>query len=263
MSTQPPSPERISIELTNACGKACWFCYNHSQPGGATRWTVDEVVAFVKDCAANGVKAVSFGGGEPLQYEGLFDVLARLEGVLFRSLTSNGLLLHGELRERLIQARPDKVHLSIHFPHHAAEVQRIVTQVQDLAQHGIRSGINLLVARSNLQAAARAAEHVRAAGIANERIVYLPMRGQDTPSPAEVARVAGNRPFQSMTCLGGCARSPRFCSIGWDRSVAWCSYTTARAPLPELSHAGLRAALDGLGLIFCGGTPVGLPIVRE
>jgi hypothetical protein len=91
--TQAPALERISIEVTNQCGKACWFCYNGSQPGGATRWTPDELVAFVTDCAAHGVKAVSFGGGEPLQYDGLCDVLTRLRGVLFRSLTSNGLAI--------------------------------------------------------------------------------------------------------------------------------------------------------------------------
>src|SRR5437762_10445372 len=89
------SPRLISIELTNRCAKACWFCYNHSRPEGATRWTVDDVVAFVLDCSAHGVEAVSFGGGEPLQFEGVFDVLTRLDGVLFRSLTSIGLLLGG------------------------------------------------------------------------------------------------------------------------------------------------------------------------
>src|SRR5262249_5315778 len=124
----------------------------------------------------------------------------------------------------------------------------------DLARLGLRSGVNLLVARSNLPAATRAAEAIRASGIGNERIVYLPMRGQDTPTPREVARVAGDQPFQSMTCLGGCANSPRFCSVGWDRSVAWCSYTSARAKLSEPTYAGLTRALNGLGLTFCGGT---------
>ena len=246
--------DRISIELTNRCGKGCWFCYNASQPGGDTRWTPDELVSFVNDCAAHGIKAVSFGGGEPLQYDGVFAVLERLRGVLFRSLTSNGLLLHGELLERLLQAAPDKVHLSIHFPERAAEVDRVVAQVQYLARRGIKSGVNLLVARSNLTAAARAAAAVRQAGIDNQRIVYLPMRGQDTPTPGEIGQVAGGQPFQSMSCLMSCGRSPRFCSIGWDRSVAWCSYTTTRATLRELTYAGLEAALDGLGLEFCGGT---------
>src|SRR5438132_3415865 len=143
----------VSIELTNRCAKACSFCYNHSGPDGATQWAVAELVAFVRDCAAGGVEAVSFGGGEPLQYDGLFDLLAQLDGVLFRSLTSNGLLLHGDKLERLLAARPDKVHLSIHFPDRAAEVERVVGQVQELARRGIKSGINFLVARSNLPAA--------------------------------------------------------------------------------------------------------------
>lgn len=252
--TQTVALERVSIEVTNRCAKACWFCYNHSQPGGGTQWTVEELVSFVRDCAAHGVKAVSFGGGEPLQYEGLFDVFAQLRGVLFRSMTSNGLLLTPEKLDRLAEAAPEKVHLSIHFPEREAEVERVIRQVGEIASRGIKSGVNLLVARSNLGAASRAAERLRAAGVGNDRIVYLPMRVQDTPTPKEVASVAGEKPFQSMTCLTGCGKSPRFCSVGWDKSVAWCSYTVTRRPLGPLTYQGLTEALDGLGLTFCGGT---------
>ena len=254
MLTPPLNLERLSIEVTNRCAKACWFCYNHSQPEGDTSWTPEELVAFVRDCAAHGIKAVSFGGGEPLQYEHIYDLFERLRGVLFRSITSNGLLLTGPALEKLLEAAPDKVHISIHFPERESEVQRVIRQVHDLAERGVRSGVNFLVARSNLEAAARAAAEVRAAGIGNNRIVYLPMRGRDTPTPAEVARVAGGGPFQSMTCLPGCGRSPRFCSVGWDRQVAWCSYTVSRTPLPEPTYRGLAATLPGLGLTFCGGT---------
>jgi MoaA/NifB/PqqE/SkfB family radical SAM enzyme len=246
--------DRISIEVTNRCAKACWFCYNESRPGGDTHWTPDELVTFVRDCAGHGVKAVSFGGGEPLQYDGLFDVLAQLRGTLFRSVTSNGLPLRDAATlERLVAAAPDKVHLSIHFPEREAEVERVVRQVHDLAGRGVRSGVNLVVARSNLPAATRAAAAVRAAGIGNDRIIYLPMRGSDTPTPNEVAAVAGG-PFQSMSCLTACARSERFCSVRWDKTVAWCSYTVTRAALAEPTFAGLEAALTGLGLTFCGGT---------
>ncbi|MBO0698383.1 MAG: radical SAM protein [Zavarzinella sp.] len=246
--------ELISIELTNRCAKACWFCYNHSLPEGDTRWTVDQVVGFVRDCAANGVKAVSFGGGEPLQYPGLFEILERLDGTLFRSLTTNGLLLHGDTLDRLVAAKPNKVHVSIHFPDRANEVTRVIGQVNDLAARGVKSGVNFLVTRSNLPAAREAAQRVRDAGIGNDRIVYLPMRGRDTPTPNELAEVAGKTPFQSMTCLTKCGPSPRFASVGWDKSAAWCSYTVSRRPLPSLTHAGLVAAMTGLGLEFCGGT---------
>jgi hypothetical protein len=244
--------ELISIELTNRCAKACWFCYNHSLPEGETRWQTDDVVGFVRDCAANGVKAVSFGGGEPLEHRGLFDILRRLDGMLFRSVTTNGLLLRGDVLDRLVAAHPDKVHVSIHFPDRAGEVARVIAQVHQLAVRGLKSGVNFLVSRSNLPAARASAERVRAAGIGNDRIVYLPMRGRDTPTPAELADVAGRTPFQSMTCLTRCGPSPRFASIGWDRQVAWCSYTRTRRPLAKLTYAGLAAAMDGLGLEFCG-----------
>lgn len=254
MATNERALELISIEVTNQCAKACWFCYNHSHPEGTTRWAPEDLVAFVRDCAAHGIKAVSFGGGEPLQYDGLFDVLTQLRGTLFRSVTTNGLLLHDDRLTDLVAAAPDKVHISIHFPERKSEISRVIEQVQELAARGIRSGVNFLVARSNLTAAEAAAREVRAAGIGNDRIVYLPMRGRDTPRPEEMARVAGSDRFQSMSCLLACGKSPRFCSIGWDRSVAWCSYTTTRARLAELSYASLVAALDGLGLTFCGGT---------
>ncbi len=244
--------ERISIEVTNTCDKACWFCYNHSQPEGQTRWTVEELVSFCVDCAAHGVKAVSLGGGEPLQYPGLFEVLGALRGVLFRSMTSNGLLLDDSMLAKLVEAAPDKVHLSLHFPGNRREVQRVVRQAKELQDAGIRSGINFLVSRERIEQAVEAAASVRAAGIGNERIVYLPMRGRDTPTPRELARVAGQLNFQSMTCLLGCAISPRFCAVGWDKQVAWCSYTESRRPLPSLTYQGLRETLSPLGLVFCG-----------
>lgn len=247
--------ERISIELTNRCSKACRFCYNESRPSGASTWTVSDVVSFVEDCAGNGVRAVSFGGGEPLEHEGVFDIIDRLRGTIFRSMTTNGLLLSDDRLEALVAAAPDKVHVSIHFPGRRAEVRRVVEQVTKIESRGIRSGVNLLVTRSGLAQAEAAASQLRDAGIGNDRIVYLPMRSSDTPTPAEVARVAGGTArFQSMTCLAGCAKSERFCSIGWDRMVGWCSYTRTRRALSSLSYAALEDALDGLGLEFCGGT---------
>jgi hypothetical protein len=242
--------ERLSVELTNRCDKACRFCYSASTPAGATAWSDEDIVGFVRDCAGHGVRAVSFGGGEPLQYPGVFPVLESLRGVLFRSITTNGLRLRGETLERLVAARPDKVHVSIHVP---ADAARVIVQVTELARRGLRSGVNLLVPRSQLAAMARVAESVRAAGIGNDRIVYLPMRLQDTPSPEEVGRVAGGGPFQSMSCLAACAARPRFCAVGWDRTVAWCSYTRARRRLERPTYEALQAALSGLGLEFCGG----------
>jgi sulfatase maturation enzyme AslB (radical SAM superfamily) len=248
--------ERISIELANRCQKGCWFCYNRSHAGGDEVWTLDELARFILDCCDHGTKAVSLGGGEPLQSPLLLPLLKSLQGRLFRSFTTNGLLLDEPTLDAVADAHPDKVHVSIHFPENPREVARVIEQVHSLATRGITSGVNLLVARSHLAPAAEAAKMLRCAGIGNDRIVYLPMRGQDTPTPGEVAQVAGGERFQSMTCLAACGKSQRFCSIGWDRQAAWCSYTASRRPIEALTHTGLVAAMSDLPLTFCGAADV-------
>lgn len=252
--------DRVSIEPSRRCRKGCSFCYNGSSPDGGGEWSPAELVAFVRDCAAHGVRAASFGGGEPLEYDGIFGVLRALDGAAFRSLTTSGLpLLDGAVTDALVAARPDKVHVSIHAPENPREVERVVAQVAELAARGLRSGVNLLVRRGRLDAAEAAAAALRAAGVGNDRVVYLPMRGpgDDTPTPREVARVAGG-PFQSMTCLTACGPSPRFASVGADRTVAWCSYTRTRARLREPTFAALVEALSPLGLEPCAGGLVAL-----
>lgn len=246
--------DRISVEPSRRCSKACSFCYNGSDAAGDGAWTVGDLRAFLLDCAAAGVRAVSIGGGEPLEWEGLFELLGALQGRLFRSLTTNGLPLElPGVFDELVRAGPDKVHLSIHSPENPREVERTILWAARIHDAGIRSGINLLVRRSRLEASARALARMRQAGLDADRIVLLPMRGaggDDTPLPIEVAAVARG-PFQSMSCLRGCAKSPRFVSVAADRTVAWCSYTVTRAPLAEPTHGAMLRALDGLGLVPC------------
>lgn len=246
------APERISLELTNECGKGCDFCYNESHRLGESGWSVAEIVSFIADCAAHGTKAVSLGGGEPLDYAGVYEVLSALDGVVYRSMTTHGLYLdRADVQEKLLAARPDKVHVSIHFPERQPEVERVIRQVHWLREHDIAAGVNLLVRRSQLPLVARVARQLWRAKIGNDAIVYLPMKYGDTPNANEIAKVAGQS-FQSMTCLQACAKSPRFCSISWDKTVAWCSYTKTARKLEALTAEGLRVALDGLGLQYCG-----------
>jgi hypothetical protein len=150
-----------------------------------------------------------------------------------------------------VAVRPDKVHLSLHYPEHPAELTRITRQYQELTELGLRTGVNLLVRRSCLTAARNASQHLQDAGIGLDRLLFLPMRGSDTPSPKELAEVAGGSRFQSVTCLTRCGASHRFASLGWDKRIAWCSYTNSRRAITEYSHRGLVAALQGQELLSC------------
>jgi MoaA/NifB/PqqE/SkfB family radical SAM enzyme len=248
---------RISVEPSRRCSKGCAFCYNGSGPDGADGWSARELVAFAMDCANHGVDALSLGGGEPLEYEGIWRVLGDLEGALARTLTTNGIPLDDPATlRRLVSARPDKVHVSIHGPENPREVERAARHALALDAAGIPAGINLLVRRSRLDDAKRAFDALARSDISPAHIVLLPLRaegGADTPSARDLSTVAGGTRFQSMTCLEGCAKSERFASIAADHTAAWCSYTRARRPLREGSFAALRAALDGLALDPCDG----------
>ena len=245
--------DRISVEPSRRCSKGCSFCYNGSTSEGTGAWTPDDIVQFARSCAEGGVKSISFGGGEPLEWEPIFDVLASLEDVLARTLTTNGLPLEVEgVLDRLVDARPEKVHVSIHAPENPREIARALKHAHALARRGVPSGINLLVRRSRLAECHAAAKTLHDEGLGNDRIVFLPMRGEDTPTPNEIASVAGG-PFQSMTCLSACGKSPRFASIDADRRAAWCSYTRSRRTLSVPTFEALASALDGLDLAPCDG----------
>lgn len=243
----------VSIELTNKCAKQCFFCYNESNNLGQTTWQPSDLVSFIKDLEANGVEAVSFGGGEPLEYEGVFEVLKGTKGVLFRSMTSNGLLLgKSDYFDKLMMCEPDKVHLSIHFPENKSEVRRVKDQVIKIAEHGVLSGVNLLIRNDNVFEARMASDYLKSYGISNDRIVYLPMRMKNPVSSSKVRFVANDSHFQSISCLAKCGVSDRFCSISWDKQVGWCSYTKSKTKLNSLDFFSLKEVLTGLKLEYCG-----------
>ncbi len=255
--------DRISIEPSRFCTKGCSFCYNGSDRDGAVGFRAAELVELAADCAKHGVRFLSIGGGEPLEWEGLFEVLDALRGVMFRSFTTNGLPLEKDstLATRIAVARPDKVHVSIHAPENPREVARVCKQVTELRELGVDTGVNLLVRKSRLTEARAAARSLWGAGIKNDRITYLPSRGipDETPTPLELSTVASDNgtkaPFQSMSCLRECGRSERFVSIAADRTVAFCSYTVSRRPLRALTYSAILEAIGAddtlLGLAHC------------
>lgn len=241
----------ISIELSRYCTKGCSFCYNGSSRQQSIQWSVDEAFDFLSDCAQHGVESVSFGGGEPLEYEGVFELLNKLHPLMGRSITSNGLPLRDKgIFESLVKAQPNKVHLSIHNPADYLEIARVASQTNQLRQHNIKAGINLLVRQSQVNEAKRATQILRQLRIQPEQLILLPMRGQDTPTPEQIASITQG-PFQSVTCLKQCASSPRFVSVGADKTAAWCSYTIQRAHLSALTYHALTQAVQSLGITPC------------
>ena len=238
------SIELLSIDLSNFCSKQCPFCYNHSRREGNTLWKPREVIDFASDCILHGVKAVSLGGGEPFEYEGIFEVIEALYPKCYLSITSNGLPLEKEnMWQQLEQCKPDKIHITIHYPDNEKEVNRVAALLSRISKIGIKPGVNLLVGADRVEAATRVFQQMIQL-LDDDQIILVPQRFSNTPTPKQLASVAGGKPFQSPSCLLECLRPTNFCSVSWDKKVNSCSFAPSKEALKTLDHNGLIHALE-------------------
>lgn len=236
--------ELLSIDLSNYCSKQCSFCYNHSTKVGNTMWQPSEVIAFASDCVKHGVKAVSLGGGEPFEYDGVFDVIDALYPLCYLSVTSNGLPLeNNEVWGMLANHKPDKIHITIHHPDDAEEVARVIRMVERIDGIGIKPGVNLLAGADKVNEASKVYQQLSEV-LGDEQIILVPQRFSNTPSPKQLSQVAGGKPFQSPSCLLGCKRPENFCSVSWDKKVNSCSFAQGKMVMETLDYEGMMDALE-------------------
>ncbi|MDR2810944.1 MAG: radical SAM protein [Tannerellaceae bacterium] len=243
---------RISIDISNRCSKECDFCYNGSHRAGGEVWQPDEVVRLMRDCAENGLKAVSLGGGEPFEYPGIFYIIANLTPILFVSVTTNGIpLQNSRTWDALMQNKPDKIHITVHNPENDEETCAALHFIGLLKKEGIRAGVNLLISSNKIPAAKRLFCLLEENGISRNEVILIPRKYNLQPSPQEVAEVAGNKPFQAPTCLNVCRPSKRFVSVSWDKCVSFCSYSPSRAAMETISYKGITDALRTITFKTC------------
>ena len=243
--------ELLSIDLSNFCSKQCPFCYNHSDAHGNAIWKPDEVISLSQDCIANGVKAISLGGGEPFEYDGVFQIIDAIRPIAYISVTTNGLpLLNHAIWQSLISHRPDKIHITIHNPEDRKEAQRVFGQVIELKNTDITAGVNLLVPSDKLEACRDVYANLRTI-FSSKQIITVPQRFSKTPSPKELAFVTDNEPFQAPSCILRCKQPENFCSVSWDKKVNFCSYAGGKQPLESLTYQGVVDALDRIKFQSC------------
>ena len=237
--------EILSIDISNYCSKQCSFCYNHSSKDSEEKmWKPQEVIDFASDCIAHGIKAVSLGGGEPFEYNGIFNIIDALYDKCYLSITTNGLpLLKESIWNKLMHHQPDKVHITIHYPDKEQEVERVLYQIQRLMQTSIKPGVNLLVSDDNVVAAQSVYKRLCEI-ISAEQVILIPQRYSNTPTPKQLAIVADRKPFQSPSCLLECKRPLNFVSVSWDKKVNSCSYALGKQTLKTLDFAGMINALN-------------------
>ena len=199
-------------------------------------WTPAEVISFASDCVAHGIRAISLGGGEPFEYDGIFEIIDALYPKTYISVTSNGLpLMKDSVWELLMRHKPDKIHISVHNADNEEEVERTIGLIRKFAGTGIKPGVNLLVPSGKADACRSV--YARLLDVLTpEQIILVPRKYSDTPTPKQLSIIAAGNSFQSPSCLLGCRMPENFASVSWDKKVNHCSYAPGKEPLASLSY---------------------------
>jgi radical SAM protein with 4Fe4S-binding SPASM domain len=141
------APETVHVAITARCNLNCPGCYVPRQPAGP-ELSVAEWCGLIDQWAHMRVFQLAVGGGEPLLYEGLFDVLAYASrrGIV-PSLTTNGVLLDADRIEHLQRASVARVNVSWNWPggEQPGRSQAVMRAIELLLASDMHAGVNVLI----------------------------------------------------------------------------------------------------------------------
>lgn len=97
--------DTVYIELTRRCNLFCKHCLNNSGKKVDNELTKDEVIDMINKLSLEGVQEIRFTGGEPLLFEGIYEIIncAHNNGLRI-SLGTNATLITKEAANKLKQS---------------------------------------------------------------------------------------------------------------------------------------------------------------
>lgn len=122
-------PYKVCWLITWRCNLSCNYCEigkaNQEQLRKEELSAV-EIIRMLPELRRQGVKFITFAGGEPLMYEDIFTVLksAREQGFIV-GLVTNGTLIDEGIARKLAEVRVDHIHISLDSP----------DTIQDIIRH--------------------------------------------------------------------------------------------------------------------------------
>ncbi len=109
-------PDIVGIEITRACNLTCSHCYTAAGRRPAKELSTDELRNLIDQlCELGPARAIGWTGGEPLLRHDLVELMdyAYRKGKIRSGVTTNGLLLDGDLAKRFRDAGAYAIQISI------------------------------------------------------------------------------------------------------------------------------------------------------
>ena len=187
------APETVHLAITGRCNLSCPGCYVPPQ-GAGPELTATEWRGLIDQWADLHVFQLAVGGGEPLLYEGLYDLLAyaRQRGIV-SSLTTNGTLLTADVVRRLERAGVARVNVSWNGPDDRREERSsiAVRALRLLLDSTVQAGVNVLVTHALLPHLPELFAHLHMLGV--RRVTILRPKPPVMPQPNGLAWYDANQ----------------------------------------------------------------------
>jgi len=141
--TEPlESPAAIDLMLTARCNFACRYCYFRSGQRLTPDLSLDLALSAFEEAADMGVALVNLGGGEPLLYPHISELVSAIReaGMALAAFSTNGLLLHEKMIRDLLSAGLESIQVSVDSPN--AETHDYLTRTRGTLEpvlQGVRS----------------------------------------------------------------------------------------------------------------------------
>lgn len=148
----------VYLELTRACNLKCIHCLNNSGIKQKDELTKEDLLKLIKNFSSNGVQEIRFTGGEPLLFNGIYDLIkfATEEGIC-TSLGTNGTLITKEVAKKLKESGLKKVVVSIDGNKKTHDkirgkknYQKAMHGLKYLKQNDINVRVNSVIMKSNM-----------------------------------------------------------------------------------------------------------------
>lgn len=148
----------VYLELTRACNLKCIHCLNNSGIKQKDELTKEDLLKLIKNFSSHGVQEIRFTGGEPLLFNGIYDLInfATEEGIC-TSLGTNGTLITKEVAKKLKESGLKKVVVSIDGNKKTHDkirgrknYQKAMHGLKYLKQNDINVRVNSVIMKSNM-----------------------------------------------------------------------------------------------------------------
>ena len=149
----------VYLELTRACNLKCIHCLNNSGIKQKDELTKEDLLKLIKNFSSHGVQEIRFTGGEPLLFNGIYDLIrfATEEGIC-TSLGTNGTLVTKEVAKKLKESGLKKVVVSIDGNKKIHDkirgkknYQKAMNGLKYLQKNGINVRVNSVIMKSNME----------------------------------------------------------------------------------------------------------------